>query len=380
LSAGTTLQVVEDLATRLPLRYHFQPDLGWRTSTARNAGARLTNAPVLVFADSGMLPGPGFLGAHLAAHSADGPGQAVIGYALGYRPGDTLSELKEAIRAIPLEQVFRDYRRVPSVRDPRHLAFEAARFGFHRDIMPWQQFWSLNCSVRAADFWAVCGFDEDFRSWGKEDLELGYRLFHQGLRFRLCREAWAVHTPHDREPEEELRSSRDNMLLFLRKHPDPVLEMLYAWILQDRPWYAPGHDWYVEDEYGALTAAADAVRMLDVTVELMPLSRLPAGTRVAVLGAGGKLPAGLPPAVLFDYDKQLLDRLSVNPAYPRQHAIGIRTSAPDSAFDVVVVTSRLAPLWGRWGREILAEAHRIGRAVQSYLADSGPTEMWMVDQ
>jgi len=37
-------------------------------------------------------------------------------------------------------------------------------------------FWSMNISVRADDFAAVGGFDERFRDWGAEDVELAYRV------------------------------------------------------------------------------------------------------------------------------------------------------------------------------------------------------------
>jgi len=47
-----------------------------------------------------------------------------------------------------------------------------------------------------------------------------------------------------------------------------------------------------------------------------------------------------------------------------RHAIGLRTTLPDQSVDRVLITSRLAGLWPRWGAEILAEARRIGRKVE----------------
>lgn len=105
-----------------------------------------------------------------------------------------------------------------------------------------------------------------------------------------------------------------------------------------------------------------------MTAELAHLrDTLPPGTRVAVFGCGGVLPAGFPSAELFDYDETLLQRL---PADPTHHAIGIRTVLPDDAVDVVLVTSRLTPLWRRWRTHILAEAHRIGRSVRGPLLEA----------
>ncbi|GAA2705451.1 hypothetical protein ACFY2R_19315 [Micromonospora olivasterospora] len=70
-------------------------------------------------------------------------------------------------------------------------------------------------------------------------------------------------------------------------------------------------------------------------------------------------------------DDDLLRRLPADPAYPTHHAVGIRTVLPADAVDVVLVTSRLAPLWRRWRAHILAEARRIGRSVRGPLLEAG---------
>lgn len=197
-SSDDTPDVVHDFTRRLALRYHFQPDRGFRAAAARNAGAHLASAPVLVFADSGILPGPDFLSSHLEAHTT-GPA-AVIGYTFGYRPGDPTPGLADALQTTPVAEVVRRYGDAATFLDIRHQAFERFAFDLDRTIVPWQWFWSLNCSVPADAFRAVGGFDESFRSWGGEDLELGFRLFRHGLRFQINQDAWAVDVPHPGPP------------------------------------------------------------------------------------------------------------------------------------------------------------------------------------
>ncbi|ONK10268.1 Chondroitin polymerase [Streptomyces sp. MP131-18] len=364
-SHDDTREVVAGFADRLSIRYRFQEDLGFRAAAARNAGARLASAPVLAFVDAGILPGPDFLAAHLAAHlavpegAAQDPPRAVIGYTFGYRPGSPTPGLGDAVRVMTPEELVGHYGDAPDFRDARHLAF--ARFGFDlgRSAVPWQWFWSMNCSVRADDFLALGGFDESFRSWGGEDLELGFRLFRHGVRPVVSRDAWAVDVPHPRAASADLASNHANFLAFLHKHPEPVVELLWAWFARERPGFEVRHDWNTEDEYLLLLDAAAAAGSVDVTRELAPLRDVAPGTRIAVLGCGASIPPWLPRAELFDFDRHAVNAAARSGRSVR-HAIGLRTTLPDDSFDIVLVTSRLKDLWSRWRPQLLAEARRIG--------------------
>jgi cellulose synthase/poly-beta-1,6-N-acetylglucosamine synthase-like glycosyltransferase len=55
-STDNTSAVVQSFADRLDVRYCHQQDRGYRVAEARNAGARLASAPILVFLDSGQAP------------------------------------------------------------------------------------------------------------------------------------------------------------------------------------------------------------------------------------------------------------------------------------------------------------------------------------
>ncbi|MEU4244937.1 glycosyltransferase [Actinoplanes sp. NPDC026619] len=372
-SGDHTRDVVRDFAGVLRMEYHFQNDLGFRAGAARNAGARLATAPVLVFADTGVLAGPDFLDAHLGAHRGrSGPARAVVGYTYGYRVDNPTPGLDVAAATMTPEEIVRSYDGSPALWDMRHPAYLVYGFDLRRSLLPWQFFWSVNCSVPAADFHAAGGFDEDFRSWGGEDLELGFRLFRRGLEFQIGYEAWAVDTPHPRATTADIDTNRGNILTFLYKHPEPIVELLWAWFMREQPWFGQNHDWYVETEYPRLSRAAAASRTVDVTGELAALRELPAGTRVAVLGCGGQLPGGVEPAALIDFDRQRLRELPAALSHSVHHAVGIRTVLPDDAVDLVFITSRLAPLWPRWGPLILAEARRIGRAVRGPLVAAEP--------
>lgn len=355
--------------------YYYQPDLGFRAAAARNGGARMAKAPVLCFLDTGALAGPDFLRRHLAEH-ATSERRVVIGYAHGYNPDHPPQALAEVVDTLTPEQLVERFGEDPAFLDIRHPHFEACDFDPQRRTICWNLLFSLNFSVRADDMWAVGGFDEEFRGWGGEDLELGYRLAGRGLRFRVSRQAWVVETPRHHDIPALLGQFRENVGRCLRRRPDPVMEMGWALIGMNRPFF----DW--DAEYRKfLTLAGEAGAQ--VADELAAAAkRIPAGDRVAVFGAGARVPEDLGDAVVLDFDRALLDQVSgrsdgrsdgraEGPAAEGRnarseatiHAIGLRTPLPDASVDTVVITSRLAGLWPRWREDLLSEAHRVGRCV-----------------
>ncbi len=360
-SSDDSAEVAASFDGPLRMKYVFQEDLGYRAGAARNAGARLAAAPILAFLDSGTLAGPGFAGGHLAAHSEPGR-RAVVGYCFGYNVFRQEKWAPDSLGTASLADVVRLYRDEPLFRDLRHREWERAGFDPMKFAAPWFQFYSMNCSVRAAEFWTVGGFDEIFKTWGIEDVELGYRLYRNGLAITLSRDAWTVELPGDGQIRRRLYSLMRNAQIFLDKFREPFVE-LYAEALLSLKIKT------LEDDSRMLARWTEQARELDVAAEIESAVReLPAGASVAVFGCGGSVPAALPPAALLDFDAALLARaLLATPTadgrHSGHHAIGLRTELATGWADAVIVTSRLRGLWPRYGQRITAEAHRVGRRV-----------------
>lgn len=365
-SSDATAAVTEAFSKRLRLRYTFQEDLGFRAGAARNAGARLATAPVLLFIDCGCLVGPDFLRHHLAEHGDQTSRRAVIGYAYGWNPMTPMYGLEEMLLQSAPEDVVAGFRDDPAFQDERHKALLECDFDLTRRIIPWILFYSLNVSVQAADFWAVGGFDEQFCGWGFEDIELGFRLFRHGLSFRVTRDAWIVEWPHERQHVEvNLKEAMVNLERFLQKHPEPAVELL--WLA------AQSNLWVCENYYQELAAWRREIRDMDVADELSAaMQQIPRGDRVAVIGCGGRIPPSLTDAIVMDFDMELLDRALTSGCHDGYHAVGLRTPLADQSVDTVIITSRLAGLWEHWGHDLLAEGHRIGRDVRTF-EQAGPS-------
>jgi GT2 family glycosyltransferase len=357
-STDGSAAVADSFIPRLRLRYHFQEDLGYRAATARNAGAMLACAPCLAFLDTGTLAGPHYLSGHLAAHEAGEP-QVVLGYTYGYRPLDPTPGLAEAIATDSPLAVFERFRDAPSFRDMRHESLDEVGFDLGQLALPWMFFWAMNFSVTSQAFWEAGGFDEEFREWGAEDVELGFRLVRRGVPIRMNREAWAIEPAHERDIAANTASVKRNMLRFLEKSPEPVNELTWALIEQEAVFA-------VEDEYKALLRWAAESRSLDVKDEIeRAITLRPPGetvSRVCVIGCGADIPDCVPPgAVLVDFDERLLRTALADGRHVGRHAVGLHLTLPDQSADLVVITSRMTGLWPRWGTMVLGEARRVGR-------------------
>jgi glycosyltransferase involved in cell wall biosynthesis len=356
-STDRTEDVVREFSGRLRIHYRFQEDRGARIALARNQGARLATGRVLVFLDTGAMVGPEFLRSHLAVHAGTEP-RAVIGYAFGYNPADPMHQLAQPLDMSEPEKVRERFRDHPAFRDIRHEQFEGCGFDLSRRRTPWSMLFTINFSVQAAAFWAVDGFDEQISGWGGEDLELGYRLYRDGVSFHSTYDGWVIESSHERNMETSFSEFISNMSQILAKHPEPAMEVGWALVGWTRPFW----DW--EKEFRALEEWSAKVDGESVPDELAAsLRRIPAGSRIAVFGSGGVVPPGFPPAVLVEFDRSLLDAALAEGRHEGHHCIGLRTPLADHAVDTVVITSRLSGLWERWGEDLTAEAQRIGHRV-----------------
>ena len=179
---------------------------------------REASGEVVVFLDDDMRPMPDLLEAHAAAQERH-PGCAVIGNAL------TAPELGPSL--------------VYDYLDSR---------GVHKlppdSPMPARYFLTNNASVPRRAFDDAGLFDESFRSYGFEDMEIAFRLEERaGLGFRYCPEAVAHHI-HEHTLQQLLakrrEAARSSLPVLLEKHPGRVADLSLTALLPPDRTDAPG--------------------------------------------------------------------------------------------------------------------------------------------
>lgn len=219
-SSDDTPSVVAEFSSRLDVHYLFQPDEGFRVARARNMALRRARGTVSVFVDTGVLLHSTGLEAHCAVHErAEGPA-AVIGYVWGF--GDDTAGLTAHIDPCDADATIStliERNLYPDVREWYYTRYGEQLWTL---AAPWLIYWTSNASANTAALREVGLFDENFRSWGGEDVDLAYRLHRWGVRFELCRAAAAVHCPH---PKSDTSRVSENHAYFAAKYDTPITRL-----------------------------------------------------------------------------------------------------------------------------------------------------------
>ncbi|GIH09794.1 glycosyl transferase [Rhizocola hellebori] len=226
-SSDDTAEVVKEYMDRMNLRYFFQEDEGYRAAGARNVGIANVKADITVFMDSGVLAHSGCLRAHLASHEAtDGPA-AVIGYVYGYSlNNENAKEVAESTDLSDVDGTIELWRKEGLYGDIREEFFEREGDDCATAPAPWLMYWTFNASIPTEVLRRAGGFDDAFRAWGGEDVDLGYRLHREGARMFLNREAMCLHWPHPRDWDELHGDAVANYQYMARKYDTPITRLL----------------------------------------------------------------------------------------------------------------------------------------------------------
>jgi glycosyltransferase involved in cell wall biosynthesis len=208
-----TRELIEAMQSKypVPLRHVWQEDRGFRKCRILNEAIRQSRSDYLIFTDSDCVPHRCFVQNHLV-HRV--PGHFLVGRSVKW--GKRRSE------AIDVEDVARGRHARITVRDwwdnlrgrNRNLPYGIylpGQIGFRlvQRLKRSRAGRGGNLSAWKTDLVKVNGWNEDFESWGLEDVEIGMRLrlagvqpllvVNRALTFHL----W--HEPSDRKP----RSARN---------------------------------------------------------------------------------------------------------------------------------------------------------------------------
>ncbi len=198
-SGAETAAMVALLRPQLPfeLKHVWQEDIGFRKCRALNQAIKAAQADYLVFSDGDCIPRADFVSQHLRQREAGrylGGGYCKLPRALSQRIDAAAIASGDFARPAWL-----DAQRLPRPRTLKLWARPGWREKLLNAVTPTKPRWAgNNASGWKADLLAVNGFDERM-TYGGEDLELGERLTHAGIRGKRIRfSAICVHLDHDR--------------------------------------------------------------------------------------------------------------------------------------------------------------------------------------
>jgi GT2 family glycosyltransferase len=189
---------------------------------ARNAGIKAAQGDFLVFIDSDMLLKYDYL-KELDKYFKYDENIVVIGNRINLTEN------------ISYEEILCDnYYENPKFKmdnysklEARHLNYQVFSYNAQSQINPWLKVYSCNMAVPKRILDKVGGFDENFKGWGLEDVELGYRLYKNGAKIVISNKIEAFHQKH--EKGGDLKISKDrfkevdrNSYYFIRRHPEAL--------------------------------------------------------------------------------------------------------------------------------------------------------------
>ena len=188
-STDTSLAMAQELAATAPCRLKVLTKPNDGLSRARNLGIRNCEGEIILFMDDDTFADPALLKEHLVVHEQHS--NAVV---MGW-----VNHIEELDPQGPRKYVMADYSR--------------------------SFFWTSNVSVRKKYIDQVGGFDEEFREYGWEDMELGYRLKQLGLQKHINEKAIVSHFKPPKQKKDlpgmirQAESSARSALIYIKKRP-----------------------------------------------------------------------------------------------------------------------------------------------------------------
>lgn len=198
-----TRELVAQYDAPFQLRALWQPNKG--RAAACNAGIRSAEGDIIALLDDDMQAAPGFLAAHIQEHPR-GSRRAVVG-AAPIRYDNTLSPVAAYVAG----------------KFNRHLS-RLAQPGYQIGL---RDCYSGNFSVRRDVLLDVGLFDEAFKVYGNEDLELALRLRQAGVQIEYSSTALA----YQAYTKDFAGLARDSInkgrtaVLMISKHPETAIEL-----------------------------------------------------------------------------------------------------------------------------------------------------------
>lgn len=341
------------------IRYIYLEKNGYRVARARNQGVKISAGELIVFLDSGMIAHPELLLEYLRLHNQYNGGCAIIGNTLGFAWDVLPEDLHLAGKTS--DEVFDILTAYPGAQDIRNPCLEYFNFKLSESIAPWVLYWTCNVAVPKKQFLLIGGFDENFNTWGMEDIDIAFRLFNTGVNFIYGKSALAFHHPHEKNREMNEITDNINARYVAEKNRNIFTEMFYCSrsimfnVQIDKLFKLKAHR-------ATLKLSNDKVFLLDASER-----------SVLLFGLFDFLSINIFPTATYiiDYDNQYCDEIQKRfPDLKVLNSIGAITLFPDSFFDKMIISESWLDFDESWLPKLFREWLRISKQVILFFESS----------
>jgi glycosyltransferase involved in cell wall biosynthesis len=218
-----TGEMLKSLNLPFPIQHLWHKNAG--RSAARNMGIKAAEGEIILFVDDHIILTKNFIEEHLKTHE------------------------KYKSRGVGAVRGYVEFIKDPSLAPPRprHLSlFTKIRLFFeYQDPL---RFYTHNVSVRKEALLKIGGFDEDFKEYGFQDQECGYRITRAGYKIRFNPNAigyiFKAVFNFEKECDKQRQAGR-SAALCRKKHPkfglrcgaNPINLFLYRILSANNNWW-----------------------------------------------------------------------------------------------------------------------------------------------
>ena len=229
-STDNTAEYIKDVNKNYEMKYyHLERDENSCRARTRNRGWENASGDIVAFIDSDIIVKNDYL-SELERCFSISDDILVLGNRLMLQEQVSLEEISSG-------RVFSKYsfdRDKFEMLDSRYFVYEAESYNAAAIWLPWLHVYSCNLAIPKKHLESSGGFDENFRNWGMEDLELGYTLYEKNIVPVINSKLEVIHQYHGKRNDLIITQDKqsgyvENIEYFLNKHPQAIrMQKKYA--------------------------------------------------------------------------------------------------------------------------------------------------------
>ncbi|MBN2535317.1 MAG: glycosyltransferase family 2 protein [Spirochaetales bacterium] len=217
-SDDNTHQIIEKQNRNYNLKYIFLDRMTDSCrAKARNCGWKNADGEIIIFIDSDIIVKRNYLSQLTGCYEMES-NMVVFGTRLMLQDDIETEEISNG-------EIFRKYkfdRSKAEYFEHRHYLFNTMSYNINCFLDPWLYAYSCNVAIPRKIINEERGFDENYKGWGVEDLELSYKIYLKGVKFVFNSNLEAFHQNHTRATNVNVKSGVYNAECFIRKYPDAL--------------------------------------------------------------------------------------------------------------------------------------------------------------
>ena len=189
-------------------------------ASARNRGIEVAKGEIIIFLDDDRITDPNYIKSHLKHHEVE---HVAV---LGKRKELYLSDEE-------IESYYNDLKACTIKCEAEGENDQGySIFPFLAQFFSWINFFTGNVSVKRVDLIEAGCFDEAFKKWGHEDMDLGIRMAYNKVKIIRCEDAVNYHMMHTSNFEDKRQASINNMKYLMKKHRKKLdVQMIFTAIM-----------------------------------------------------------------------------------------------------------------------------------------------------